>query len=192
MNEIPRSEVTQLLVDWRNGNERALDQLMPIVYEELRRVAHRHMRGEAQNATLQATALVNEAYIRLVEMDIQWQGRVHFFAVAAGLMRRILVDEARRRRAQKRGGGERHLSIEDVDVAQRPAQDLLALDEALRKLAEFDARKSQVLELRFFAGLTIEETSAVLEVSHATVERDLKMARAWLTQQLREQETGED
>lgn len=179
----PPTEVTRLLIDWREGDDRALDELMPIVYDELRRVAQRHMNLEAES-TLQATALVNEAYLRLVDMEVDWQGRVHFFAIAAGLMRRILVDRARRRRTQKRGSGERPVVLEDVPVDARPAEELLALDQALDELTANDPRKSRVLELRIFGGLTIDETAEALDVSHATVERDLKMAKAWILAKL--------
>ncbi|MEM8934505.1 MAG: sigma-70 family RNA polymerase sigma factor, partial [Acidobacteriota bacterium] len=180
----PPTEVTRLLVDWRQGNDSALDNLMPIVYDELRRVAQRHMNLE-DGSTLQATALVNEAYIRLIDMDVDWQGRVHFFAIAAGLMRRILVDRARRRRTLKRGGGERPVVLDDVPINARPAEELLALDRALEELAANDPRKARVLELRIFGGLTIGETAEALEVGHATVERDLKMAKAWIMARLR-------
>ncbi len=175
--------VTQLLVDWRAGDADALDQLMPLVYEELRQVAKRHMRSEGA-ITLQATALVNEAYLRLVDMDVQWQDRVHFFAIAASLMRRILVDEARRRRALKRGGPEKALPLEDADAALEPDHELVALDDALTDLAKVDERKARVVELRHFAGLTIAETAEALGIGHATVERDLKMAHAWLTREM--------
>ena len=175
--------VTQLLVDWRAGNEGALDQLMPLVYEELRRVARRHMRSEGV-ITLQATALVNEAYIRLVDMEVEWQDRVHFFAIAASLMRRILVDEARRRRAVKRGGAEKPLPLEDVDAPVEPDEELVALDDALTDLAKVDERKAKVVELRHFAGLTIAETAEAMGIGHATVERDLKMAYAWLNREM--------
>lgn len=176
--------VTRLLIEWRDGDAAALERLMPVVYDELRRVAQRHMQRET-DSTLQATALVNEAYLRLVGIEVDWKDRVHFFAVAAGLMRRILVDRARRRRADKRGGGGPMVVLDDMPGTARPEDDLLALDQALEQLAEQDPRKSRVLELRFFGGLTIEETAAVLELSHATVERDLKTARAWILQRLR-------
>ncbi len=178
------SEVTRLLVDWREGDDEAFERLMPIVYDELRRVAQRHMNLE-EGSTLQATALVNEAYLRLVGMDVSWNGRVHFFAVAAGLMRRILVDRARRRRAKKRGGGEKPVVLRDVAASQQPVEDLLALDEALKGLEAWDGRKSRALELRYFGGLTVEETAQAMDLSRATVERDLKTARAWVHQQLR-------
>ena len=185
MAPLPSTDVTELLLDWRGGNVDALDQLVPLVYDELRKLAYAGMRGESATSTLQPTALVNEAYLRLVEMDIPWQDRVHFFAVAGSLMRRIVVDEARRRRAKKRGGDQRPLSLDDVDIADQPVQDLLALDQAMGQLAAFDERKSKVVELRFFAGLTLSETAEVMGISKATVERDLKMAKAWLSAELR-------
>ncbi|MEO1365637.1 MAG: sigma-70 family RNA polymerase sigma factor [Acidobacteriota bacterium] len=178
------SPVTRLLLEWRAGDGGALDRLMPLVFEELRGVARRRMRSEGP-VTLQPTALVNEAYLRLVGMDVDWQGRVHFFAIAASLMRRILVDEARRRQAKKRGGGEPVLALEDADGASRESPELVALDDALRDLEKLDARKARVIELYFFAGLTINETAEALDIGHATVERDLKMARAWIARQMR-------
>ncbi len=185
--EVPSpTEVTRLLGAWRSGDREALDQLMPIVYDELRRVAQRHMNLE-DGSTLQATALVNEAYLRLVDMDIPWNGRVHFFAVAAGLMRRILVDRARRRRAQKRGGQAVVMELDDLPAAARPAEELLALDQVLEQLAKEDARKAKVLELRLFGELSIEETAEAMDISTATVERDLRMARAWVVQKLKSQ-----
>ncbi len=181
--ETANSEVTYLLRGWRAGDERALDRLMPLVYDELRRVAQRHMNLE-DGSTLQATALVNEAYLRLVDVEIAWNDRVHFFAVAAGLMRRILVDRARQRQAQKRGGGERAVLLDDIPGGRGPSEDMLALDQALTQLAELDPRKSRVLELRLFSGLTTEETCEALGLSHATVERDLKTAKAWVLNRL--------
>ena len=184
-------EVTRLLLRWREGDAAALETLLPLVYEELRRLAHRSMRGERADITLQPTALVAEAYLRLVDMDISWNGRVHFYAVAASLMRRILVDEARRRQAQKRGGLERPLSLDELALdgfeiaAASEAAPLVLLDEALSRLESFDARKAKVVELRCFAGLTIEDTAAALDCSHATVERDLRIAKAWLAKEIR-------
>lgn len=157
---------------------------MPLVFEELRRVARRKMRSEGP-ITLQPTALVHEAYLRLVDMEVQWQGRVHFFAIAASLMRRILVDEARRRQAKKRGGGEPLLSLEDADgAALATCPELVALDDALRDLEGLDARKARVVELHFFAGLTLDQTAEALGIGHATVERDLKMARVWIARHM--------
>ncbi|MEM6792924.1 MAG: sigma-70 family RNA polymerase sigma factor [Acidobacteriota bacterium] len=171
--------MTRLLHDWRGGDSEALDQLMPLVYDELRGVAQKRM-GLDGPQTLQATALVNEAYLRLVDIDVDWQNRAHFFALAAGMMRRILVDRLRRRGAQKRGGAEHPETLVEVSDGGRPVEDLLALDQALGALQEMDERKGRVLELRYFAGLTIEETAEALGISHATVERDLRSAKAWV------------
>lgn len=188
------SEVTGLLQRWRQGDSAAFDRLMPIVYRELQHVARNHMRDE-DGSTLQATALVHEAYLRLLKMDVEWQGRVHLFAVAAGAMRRILVDRARRRRAEKRGGEAQAVELAQVAdlVAEGGlgADDLMALDDALKSLGELDARKAKVLELRLFGGLTIQETSEALDISTATVERELRMARAWVARRLRGAD-GED
>lgn len=185
-----RTEVTRLLQQWRQGDAAALEGLLPLVYAELHLLAQRLMRGERADITLQPTALVAEAYLRLVDMDVAWNDRVHFFAVAANLMRRILVDEARRRQAQKRGGVERPLSLDEM-VAQGFElahigldSELILLDQALSRLEEVDPRKAKVIELRCFAGMTIEETAQVVGVSHATVERDLKMAKAWLAKEM--------
>lgn len=178
------SEVTCLLKDWRRGDMAARDRLMPLVYDDLRRVAQRHMNQEHSDATLQATALVNEAYLRLVDVDVEWQDRVHFFALAAGMMRRILVDRARRRRAQKRGGEERPVTLVDAPGVGRPVEDLLALDRALKELEAADPRKCRVLELRYFGGLTTGETAEALGLSKPTVERDLRSAKAWVTSRL--------
>ncbi|MCH9648444.1 MAG: sigma-70 family RNA polymerase sigma factor [Deltaproteobacteria bacterium] len=182
--------VTELLVQWREGKSEALDELTPLVYAELHRLAHRYMRKSPSQDLLQTTALVHEAYLRLVGEDINWQGRDHFFAVASTVMRRILVDFARRRFALKRGGGGEELSFDEaLDVApesaeERPILELLALDRALHELAEVDPRKARILEHRFFAGMTIKETSHVMELSHATVEREMKLAKAWLARAL--------
>ena len=184
------TEVTRLLRRWRGGDPAALDGLLPLVYEELRQLAHRSMRGERADITLQPTALVAEAYLRLVDMEVAWNDRVHFFAVAANLMRRILVDEARRRQAQKRGGADKALSLEELGVQGFELADpgvdtdLVLLDQALTRLEAIDARKGKVVELRCFAGMTIEETAQALGISHATVERDLKMAKAWLAKEM--------
>jgi RNA polymerase sigma-70 factor, ECF subfamily len=184
------AEVTSLLRRWRGGDPAALDGLLPLVYEELRRLAQRSMRGERADITLQPTALVAEAYLRLVDMEVAWNDRVHFFAVAANLMRRILVDEARRRQAQKRGGADKALSLEELSIQGFELADpgvdtdLMLLDQALTRLEAIDERKGKVVELRCFAGMTIEETAQALGVSHATVERDLKMAKAWLAKEM--------
>src|SRR5262245_31347072 len=173
-------EITQLLVAWSDGDEAALDQLSPLVYEELHRLAHRYMRGERPGHTLQTSALVNEAYLRLIDWkNVRWQNRAHFFGVSAQLMRRILVDFARARDYQKRGGGVRAITLnEALEVTNDKSVDLVALDEALLALAELDPRQSKVVELRFFGGLTNEEAAEVLKVSVATVRRDWTLARA--------------
>lgn len=176
------SEVSLLLQAWNAGDESALDKLMPIVYDELRQMARRYMALESPGHTLQTTALVNEAYLRLVDSGhTTWQNRVHFFAVCAQAMRRILVDWARSRQAQKRGGEVQPLPLDEaLDEAQAPDVDLVALDEALKALAKVDPRKSRVVELHFFGGLNLEETAEVLKVSSDTVLRDWKMAKSWL------------
>ena len=164
MSSTPSTNVTQILLEWRGGNEEALKQLMPMVYDELRRLAGRYMRSERPGHTLQATALVNEAYIRLVDMKVSWQDRAHFFAVAARLMRRMLVDHARAQHRAKREGGPK-VSLDDaLEVSCKPASDLLALDEALEELATFDQRKSEIVELHFFGGLSNEEVAEALGV----------------------------
>lgn len=182
--EATASQVTRLLLAWRQDDQAALEELTPLVYGELRALARRYMRGERAGHPLQTTALVHEAYLRLVGLDLAWQGRVHFFAVAARLMRRVLVDYAREHRAAKRGGGEHALALEEMELADGPPVDVVELHEALERLAAFDRRKSQVVELRYFGGLTIEEAAEVLGVSHATVERDLKLAKAWLAREM--------
>ena len=182
----PPRDVTALLLAWREGDSSALDRLMPLVYAELRRLAHRHMRGQAPGHPLQTTALVHEAYLRLIgSSQVGWQNRAHFFAVSAQLMRRVLVDAVRARQAQKRGGGALLVSLGETDPSQPARPDLLALDEALDALASFDGRKARVVELRYFGGLTVEETAEVLKVSVATVERDWHMAKLWLSKTLR-------
>jgi RNA polymerase sigma factor (TIGR02999 family) len=179
-------EVTQLLIDWSRGDQAALDSLMPLVYEELRRLAHRYMRRERVGHTLQTTALINEAYLRLIEQQhVQWQSRAHFFAIAAELMRRILVDYARTRTRAKRGGGALRVSLNEGAVSsQERGAELIALDDALQRLAVIDPRKSRVVELRFFGGLSIEETAEVLNVTPMTVVRDWKTAKAWLHREI--------
>jgi RNA polymerase sigma factor (TIGR02999 family) len=181
-------QITRLLVDWRNGDQAALEQLIPLVHDELRRVARRHMAHERAGHTLQATALVNEAYVRLIDVrQVNWQDRAHFFAMSSRLMRRILVDFARSKGYQKRGGGAQKVSLDEaLIVSAEPGQDLVALDEALTALAAFDARKAQVVEMRFFGGLSVEETAEALKVSVDTVMRDWKLAKAWLLRELKE------
>jgi RNA polymerase sigma factor (TIGR02999 family) len=179
-------EVTELLRSWRQGDAAALDRLIPLVHDELRRVARSHFRRERPGHTLQATALVHEVYLRLVDIDhMTLTNRTHFFAVAARLMRQILVDHARRKRADKRGGGVTMMSLDEVSpVSQTSIVDVLALDQALDALSSHDRRQCHVVELRFFAGLSIDETAEALGVSAATVEREWAMARAWLYQRL--------
>jgi RNA polymerase sigma factor (TIGR02999 family) len=182
-------QVTHLLVEWRRGDQAALDRLIPIVYQELRRVANARLRSESAQHTLQTTALVHEAYLRLVGLDrMALENRTHFFAMAARLMREILVDHARRKHALKRGGGITVLTLDDLEAGASHSEnslvDVLALDEALGGLAALDERLARVVELRYFAGLSIAETSAALGVSSATVERDWTVAKAWLLQQL--------
>ena len=178
--------ITRLLHEWSAGDEEALKVLMPLVHRELRKLARQQMRHERQNHTLQATALVSEAYLRLLEVkQIRWEDREHFFAVAARLMRRILVDSARARDAHKRGNGLRPASLEEVEsTASSPASDLLFVDETLRKLEAIDARKAKVVELRVFVGLSVEEAALVLGVSAETVKRDWRLAKAWLARAL--------
>jgi RNA polymerase sigma factor (TIGR02999 family) len=178
--------VTGLLLAWRGGNEAALEQLVPLVHEELHRIARGCMRGERAGHSLQATALVNEAYLRLIgAQQVDWQNRVHFLAVSARLMRRILVDFARSKKYQKRGGGAQAVSLDEALVVVEPGKDLVALDDALDALAEMDERKAKVVEMRFFGGLTVEETASALDVSPDTVMRDWRLAKAWLLRELR-------
>ena len=179
-------DLTQLLVAWSEGDAGALDKLIPLVHDELRRLAHRYMSGERTGHTLETTALVNEAYIRLIDSSrVQWQNRAHFFAVSAQLMRRILVDYARSHRSMKRGGGLQPVTLDDA-LALSPGRDpdLGALDEALVRLASLDERKSRVVELSFFGGLAVEETAEVLGVSAETVMRDWRLAKAWLMKEM--------
>jgi RNA polymerase sigma factor (TIGR02999 family) len=184
--EFSTHEVTQLLRAWSGGDQQALDKLTPLVYDELRRTAHRYMVGERTGHTLQTTALVNEVYLRLVDMrEISWQDRAHFFAVAARLMRRVLIDFARSRGSVKRGGEWPRVTFdEELVVSRQPRSDLLALDEALTALKAVDDRKSLVVELRFFGGLTVEETAEALKVSAETVKRDWRLAKAWMLREM--------
>ena len=180
------AEVTRLLLAWSEGDKRALEELLPVVYQELHAMARRYMAAERPDHTLQASALVNEAYLKLVDVrKAQWKNRAHFFGVSAQLMRRILVDFGRRRHYQKRGDGVRALTLnEDLAIAAARATDLIALDDALNILADVDPRRVRVVELRFFAGLTVEETAEVLNVSAETVARDWRVAKVWLHREL--------
>ena len=180
------SDVTRLLQEWRDGNRDSLDALLPLVYKELRRLAHAHLRHERPDHTLQSAALVNEAYLRLVGLDTpQWESRTHFFAIAARLMRQVLVDYARRHQADKRGGGAYKVSLEAAnDISRREDVDVVALDDALEALARIDARQSRVVELRFFCGLSLQEISLALDIAPATVQRDWTAARAWLYREM--------
>ena len=184
--------VTRLLVEWQNGSQKALDRLMPLVYAELRAIAGRYLSRESPSHTLQSTALVHEAYLRLVgQRSVLWQNRAHFFGIAAQMMRRILVDHARHQHRDKRGGDTPKLSLDDAMAVAEPEApegevDLLALDEALTALSAIDPRGARIVELRFFSGLTIEETAEVLAVSSGTVKRDWSTARAWLYREMRQ------
>ena len=184
-------EVTQLLVAWSDGDRAALDQLTPLVYEELHRLARKHMNRERQGHTLQTSALVNEAYLRLIDQrSVHWQNRAQFFSIASRLMRRILVDHARSHHYAKRGGDIRRVSLDEaMVVAQDQAAELVALDDALKGLAEIDPRKCQVVELRFFGGMSVEESAEVLGVSAVTVMRDWSTAKAWLQRAMKEVRT---
>jgi len=179
------NEITQLLVASRAGDAEALNRLLPLVYDELRKLAGHYLRRERSDHTLQPTALVHEAYIRLIDQNVSWQNRAHFFGVAAQMMRRILVDYARGRLAAKRGSGGVKVSLDDaLNLSDERAGDFVALDEALNRLAEFDPQKSRIVELRFFGGLSVEEAAEVLGIGTATVTRQWKMAKAWLYQQI--------
>ena len=188
MGRDPAGEITRLLQDWRAGDREALDALLPIVYKELRQLAHYQLRRERPDHTLQSAALVNEVYVRLVGLHPpQWESRSHFFAIAAQQMRQILVDYARRHRAGKRGGGDQTISLEDtatLSPQKKKDIDVVALDDALNALAQVDARKAQVVELRFFGGLNFDDTAEVLKVSAVTVARDWTTARAWLHREM--------
>ena len=175
------SDVTMLLNAWSDGKQDALDELMPVVYQELRKLARSYLRAERPEHTLQPTALVNEAYLRLVDQkNVRWENRRHFFGIAAQLMRRILVDHARKRQSEKRGGGETLLPFEEAKGVPVKARDLVALDDALKDFASIDPRSAKIVELRQFGGLSIDETADVLEISPATVKRDWTVAKAWL------------
>jgi RNA polymerase sigma factor (TIGR02999 family) len=187
-------EITRLLVAWSEGDQSALEQLAPLVHSELRRLAHHYMDRERSGHTLQTSALVNEAYIRLIDWkNVQWKNRAHFFAVSAQLMRRILVDFARERQYLKRGGGALQVSLGEAEsMVQYRSSDMVALDEALRSLAKVDARKGQVVEMRFFGGLSVKEVSEVLKVSEETVMRDWRLAKVWLLRELGQETSVED
>lgn len=180
-------EVTQLLVNWGKGDKQALDQLMPLVYDELHRIASRYLRRERQGHTLQTTALINEAYMRIVDQkSVNWHNRAHFFGVAAQMMRRILVDHARSHLYAKRGGGAQMLTLDEAIATPRERDfELVALDDALTALSAIDPQQGRIIELRFFGGLTIEETAEVMGISPATVKRDWNMAKAWLYGEIR-------
>lgn len=186
MTTSTNSNVTQLLFDWRSGNQDALNQLMPLVYDELRGLAKRYMRREDASHTLQTNALVNEAYLRLVnQQNVDWQNRAHFFAIAAQVMRHLLVDHARSKQYAKRGGGAQQITLDEGSaIALEQSVELLALNQALDRLAAIDARKSKIVELRYFGGLTSEETAEVLGVSEITVKREWLKAKAWLFREL--------
>src|SRR5579862_5144458 len=191
MPQLPTQSIHDLLSRWNAGDQKALQTLVPLVYSELHRLAHHYLRGERSDHTLQTTALINEAYLRLVQQGpFRTQNRGHFVAVAATLMRQILVDYARSRQATKRGVDCTVKLENGMEAVENPDMDVLALDDALRKLAERDDQQSRIVELRYFAGLTVEETSAVLDISPATVKRDWSMARAWLSRQIKRDESG--
>lgn len=186
MTEPQTHRVTQLLIDWSNGDQSAFDKLMPLIDEELRRLAHHYMSRERVGHTLQTTALVNEAFLKLVNRkNLQWQNRAHFFGLAAQVMRTILVDHARSHASAKRGGGARNLELDEaLLVSQQKASEVVALDEALNQLALIDPRQSRIVELRFFGGLTVEEAAEVLHVSPVTIKREWSTAKAWLYREL--------
>src|SRR6185369_9942914 len=182
-----REPITQLLIDWNNGSPEALEKLMPMVEAELRRIAANYMRRERPGHTLQTSALVNEAYLKLVDQrEVHWQNRSHFFALASQMMRRILLDHARTQGRVKRGGEAVHVNLEDVAVmSPQKSEELIALDEALTRLAEFDPQKSRLVEMRFFGGLTVEEVAEVLEIAPVTVMLHWRLAKAWLQKEMR-------
>ena len=189
MKESVSQDITQLLLAWRGGDREALEALVPIVYEELRRLARHFMRGQREGHTLQTTALVNEAYLRLIDSSrVNWQNRAHFFAISAQLMRRVLIDFARAKASQKRGGELIKVTLDEhVEAADAPEAELLALDEALEDLARFSPRQSRIVELRYFGGLSEEEIAETLAVSTRTVRRDWNVARAWLFKRMRDE-----
>lgn len=182
----PEDEVSQLLVSWSNGNDTALEEVMPLITQELKKIAHAHMRKEDVNHTLQTTALINEAYLKLIgQKNVQWQSRSHFFAIASKVMRRILLDYAKSRLRDKRGGGAEHIELENaVVIAFEKSSELVALDEALNRLAEIDRLKSQIVEMRHFGGMSVEETAEVLGIAPVTVMRHWSMAKSWLRREI--------
>lgn len=189
MKTVTADNLTGLLVEWREGDQAALERLLPLVYEQLRRIAHRYVQRERNGHTLQTSALVNEAYLRLADQKVVWQNRAHFFAVTARVMRHILIDHARRRRYAKHGGDARQVSIEEAAaMSLERAAELIALAEALDELAEIDQRKCRVVELRYFGGLSLEETAEALNISLMTVRRDWRAAKAWLYRRLKDTE----
>ena len=192
MAETSPHEVTKLLVDWRKGNKAALDVLTPLVYQELRRIADSYIRREKPGHTLQPTALIHEAYMRMVDQSLpEWQNRAHFFGVSAQIMRQILVDHARGRQAAKRGGGIRKVPLEDAVIySEEKAADIIALDDALQELAKLDGRKVRIIEFRYFGGLSVEDTAETLGISVATVGREMRMAQAWLMRYISGVATG--
>jgi RNA polymerase sigma factor (TIGR02999 family) len=189
MTTIGNEQITGLLLKWSKGDEQALEALAPVLYQELRRLARNYMKRERPDHTLQSTALVHEAYMRLVDQRVVWKGREHFFAIAAQMMRRILVDHAKKNQSAKRGSGARPLSLaEPQEVSAKPDKDLVALDEALKRLETHDPQRSRIIELRFFGGLSNEESAVVLGISPATVQRQWAGARAWLYRELSRKE----
>lgn len=193
MPEPQSKQVTDLLHRWRDGESKALDSLMPLVYDELRRIARRHMSSERRDHTLQPTALVHEAFGRLIDADVSWTDRVHFFAIAASTMRRILVEHARRAKRAKRGGSSAKVPLQEGQAVAQPATtDVLALNEALDKLGAFDARKARAVELFYFGGMTYDEGAAAIQISPATFHRELRLARAWLQRELSGQQADSD
>jgi RNA polymerase sigma-70 factor, ECF subfamily len=189
MEESSTSDLTELLIGWGNGDETALDRLMPIVDRELHLIAHYHMNRENPGHTLQTSALVNEAYLKLInQRDVKWQNRAHFFAIAAKFMRRILLDHAKAQHRAKRGGDAQHVPLSEAIInSEQPSADLIALDDALNKLAEIDPQKSKIVEMRYFGGLTMEEIAEVLGISAASVRRHWSMAKAWLRREVSRQ-----
>lgn len=187
---LPASDITDLLIDWSEGNHAALEELFPLVERELHRLAHVQIRRLRPGNTLQTTALINETYIRLVDQNrVQWQNRAHFFAIAAGMMRRILLNYLRDRNRIKRGGGAVQITLDEgVMITEAKSDEILALEEALCRLAEFDGRKARVVELRYYGGLSVEETAEALKVSGITVMRDWNLAKAWLARELKNEE----